>query len=75
MALQSSAEAAPGPHCLRRGRPGWIYRLGAIWVEGQITQINRRPGRSGLPDAARPVADVSVQVTAYRKVFELVCRR
>ena len=22
----------------------WIHRLGQIWVEGQVTQISRRPG-------------------------------
>ncbi|MDT7633937.1 MAG: exodeoxyribonuclease large subunit, partial [Pseudonocardiales bacterium] len=23
---------------------GWIDRLGAVWVEGQLTQVNARPG-------------------------------
>ena len=33
----------------------WIDRLGAVWVEGQVTQVTRRPGPGDrLPDAARP---------------------
>ncbi|WP_433629028.1 exodeoxyribonuclease VII large subunit [Nocardia sp. CA-120079] len=44
----------------------WIDRLGSIWVEGQITQINLRPGTSTaflvLRDTA---ADMSLSVTCH----------
>lgn len=42
----------------------WINRLGAIWVEGQITQISARPGTSTAFITLRdPSADVSLTVT------------
>ena len=51
----------------------WIDRLGAIWVEGQITQISRRPGAGIVFLTLRdPSQDVSVGVTCYRRVFEQV---
>jgi exodeoxyribonuclease VII large subunit len=48
---------------------GWIDRLGAIWVEGQITQINRRPGLVFLTlrDA---LGDISMNVTCPRQVID-----
>jgi exodeoxyribonuclease VII large subunit len=52
---------------------GWISRLGAVWVEGQITQLSRRPGAGvvflTLRDASE---DVSLSVTCYRTVFDPV---
>jgi len=52
---------------------GWIDRLGEVWVEGQIAQLNRRPGAGmvflTLRDAER---DVSLTVTCFRSVFEQV---
>ncbi|MDH6116576.1 exodeoxyribonuclease VII large subunit [Kitasatospora sp. GAS204A] len=48
---------------------GWIDRLGAIWVEGQITQLSRRPGMQFL--TLRDVdQDVSLGVTCFRSVLE-----
>ncbi|MQA11265.1 MAG: exodeoxyribonuclease VII large subunit [Pseudonocardiaceae bacterium] len=42
----------------------WINRLGAVWVEGQITQISARPGTSTAFLTLRdPAADVSMTVT------------
>ncbi|MGW4739898.1 exodeoxyribonuclease VII large subunit [Nocardia xishanensis] len=42
----------------------WIDRLGSIWVEGQITQINLRPGaRTAFLVLRDPSADMSLQVT------------
>ena len=36
----------------------WIDRLGAVWVEGQITQINARPGtRTAFLVLRDPAAD------------------
>lgn len=52
---------------------GWIDRLGAIWVEGQITQLSRRPGAGVVFLTLRdPSYDISVSVTAYRQVFDNV---
>ncbi len=44
----------------------WIDRLGSIWVEGQITQINLRPGTSTAFLVLRDtVADMSLSVTCH----------
>ncbi|WP_435278498.1 exodeoxyribonuclease VII large subunit [Rhodococcus yananensis] len=43
---------------------GWIDRLGTIWVEGQITQINARPGtRTAFLTLRDASVDMSLQVT------------
>ena len=50
---------------------GYIARLGPIWVEGQIAQLTRRPQTSTVFLTLRdPVAEVSVQVTCARSVFD-----
>jgi exodeoxyribonuclease VII large subunit len=42
----------------------WIHRLGAVWVEGQVTQINSRPGtQTSFLTLRDPSADVSMSVT------------
>lgn len=42
----------------------WVHRLGQIWVEGQLTQINRRPGtRVAFLTLRDPAADISISVT------------
>lgn len=43
---------------------GWINRLGAVWVEGQVTQVTRRPGaRTVFLTLRDPSADVSLPLT------------
>ncbi len=49
----------------------WVSRLGRVWVEGQVTQLSRRPGTVFLT-LRDPVADVSLQVTCARAVAESV---
>ncbi len=42
----------------------WIDRLGSVWVEGQITQMNVRPGtRTAFLVLRDPAADMSLSVT------------
>ncbi len=42
----------------------WIDKLGAVWVEGQITQMNLRPGtRTAFLVLRDPAADMSISVT------------
>lgn len=42
----------------------WIDRLGPVWVEGQITQINVRPGtRTAFLVLRDPAAEISLSVT------------
>jgi exodeoxyribonuclease VII large subunit len=43
----------------------WINRLGAVWVEGQITQVSARPGTSTAFLTLRdPSADMSMTLTS-----------
>ena len=46
---------------------GWIDKLGAVWVEGQLTQINIRPNTKTVFMVLRdPAADMSLTVTCPR---------
>lgn len=50
---------------------GWIDRLGSIWVEGQLTQINARPGtRTAFLTLRDPSADMSLSVTCSPQLLE-----
>ena len=50
---------------------GWIDRLGAVWVEGQVAQVSRRPGMNTVFLTLRDaVADISVPVTCSRTLFD-----
>src|SRR5882757_9243400 len=73
MALNTSAEAPLPVGEVSRLIGGWIDRLGAVWVEGQITQLSRRPGAGVVFLTLRdPSYDISVSVTCYRQVFDSV---
>ncbi|MBV9353194.1 MAG: exodeoxyribonuclease VII large subunit [Mycobacterium sp.] len=46
---------------------GWIDKLGTVWVEGQLTQINMRPDSKTVFMVLRdPAADMSLTVTCPR---------
>jgi exodeoxyribonuclease VII large subunit len=46
---------------------GWIDKLGTIWVEGQIAQMNVRPGASTVFMVLRdPAADMSLSISCPR---------
>lgn len=73
MAVNTSADAPLPVGAVSRLIGGWIDRLGAIWVEGQITQLSRRPGAGVVFLTLRdPSYDISVSVTCYRQVFDAV---
>ncbi|WP_405612894.1 exodeoxyribonuclease VII large subunit [Streptomyces sp. NBC_01508] len=73
MALNTSADAPLPVGEVSRLIGGWIDRLGAIWVEGQITQLSRRPGAGVVFLTLRdPSYDISVSVTCYRQVFDAI---
>ncbi|MFI6060517.1 exodeoxyribonuclease VII large subunit [Streptomyces sp. NPDC051286] len=73
MALNTSAEAPLPVGEVSRLIGGWIDRLGAVWVEGQITQLSRRPGAGVVFLTLRdPSQDISVSVTCFRQVFDRI---
>ncbi|WP_415947852.1 exodeoxyribonuclease VII large subunit [Streptomyces sp. KLOTTS4A1] len=73
MALNTSADAPLPVGEVSRLIGGWIDRLGSVWVEGQITQLSRRPGAGVVFLTLRdPSHDISVSVTCFRSVFDAV---
>ena len=73
MAVHTSADAPLPVGQVSRLIGGWIDRLGAIWVEGQLTQVSRRPGAGVVFMTLRdPSYEISVSVTCYRMVFDAI---
>jgi exodeoxyribonuclease VII large subunit len=68
--LETSADS-PVPVRVVAVRIGeWISRLGEIWVDGQIAQLNRRPGVATQFLTLRdPDANISLSVTCGRGVL------
>jgi exodeoxyribonuclease VII large subunit len=48
----------------------WVARLGEVWVEGQVTQLDRRGGATAFLTLRDPAADVSVRVTCRGDVLD-----
>jgi exodeoxyribonuclease VII large subunit len=71
MALETSP-AAPAPvRQIALAISQWVGRLGAVWVEGQMTQVSRRPGVGTVFMTMRDsAADISVPVTCARTLFD-----
>jgi exodeoxyribonuclease VII large subunit len=62
--LESSAEAPLPVRTVALAIARWVGRLGRVWVEGQITELNYRPGTSiGFLVLRDPLAEVSLRVT------------
>ncbi len=71
MALETSLEQPAPVRQIANAIAGWIDRLGAVWVEGQVAQVSRRPGVGTVFLTLRDsVADISVQVTCSRILFD-----
>jgi exodeoxyribonuclease VII large subunit len=71
--MTSSPEQPLPVRTVSRALGEWIHRLGRIWVEGQVTEISRRPGMATVFLTLRdPVADVSLRVTCSRTVCDAV---
>ncbi len=69
MGLETSPESPAPLRQISQLLTDWIGRLGAVWVEGEIAQLNRRSGICFL--TLRDVsAEVSAQVTCHRRVLD-----
>jgi exodeoxyribonuclease VII large subunit len=69
--LDTSAEHPAPVRQIANAISGWVDRLGAVWVEGQVAQFNRRQGMNTVFLTLRdPVADISISVTCSRQVFD-----
>lgn len=71
MALETSLEAPAPVRRIAMLLDEYVNRLGVIWVEGQIAQINRRPGMQTVFMTLRDtVADVSIPLTCPRVIVD-----
>ena len=70
--LRDATSEAPAPvRAVANAVAQWIDRLGAVWVEGQIAQVNRRPGMQTVFMTLRDtVADISVTLTCARSLVD-----
>src|SRR5690349_22566098 len=71
MALDTSPEHPAPVRQITQAIGQWVDRLGAVWVEGQVTQISRRGGMNTVFLTLRDkLADISIQVTCNRGVID-----
>jgi exodeoxyribonuclease VII large subunit len=71
VALETSPEQPAPVRQIAQAIGGWIDRLGAVWVEGQLTQVSRRGGSGTVFMTLRDkLADISVTLTAPRAVVD-----
>ncbi|MBV2362847.1 exodeoxyribonuclease VII large subunit [Streptomonospora nanhaiensis] len=71
MGMESSAESPQPVRVVMQAVGGWIGRLGKIWVEGQVAEMNRRGGTVFMT-LRDPVANVSARVVCPARVLEAV---
>ncbi|TWD73358.1 exodeoxyribonuclease VII large subunit [Kribbella amoyensis] len=73
MALETSPDAPAAVRTIANGIAGWINQLGAVWVEGQLTDVSANRGTTTVFATLRDTdADISLRITCNRRVFEAV---
>lgn len=71
MALESSPEKPAAVRTIARALESYVARLGAVWVEGQVAQLSRRPGAGLVFLTLRDTeADMSVTLTCLPRVLD-----
>jgi exodeoxyribonuclease VII large subunit len=71
--LESTPENPVPVRTVAKAIGDWVARLGRVWIEGQLTEVSKRPGAGTCFLTLRdPIADVSLQVTCSRLVVESV---
>ncbi|TQN32867.1 exodeoxyribonuclease VII large subunit [Haloactinospora alba] len=71
MGLESSAEAPQPVRVVMEAVGAWVGKLGRIWVEGQIAELNRR-GNTVFITLRDPVANVSARIVCPVRVLDAV---
>jgi exodeoxyribonuclease VII large subunit len=69
VALETSPESPAPVRRISQALGGWIAKLGWVWIEGQISQLNLRQGMVFLTLRDCDV-DMSLQVTCNRLVID-----
>ncbi|BEP12213.1 exodeoxyribonuclease VII large subunit [Acidothermaceae bacterium B102] len=73
MPLESTADNPIPVRSVAKAIGDWVARLGRVWIEGQLTEISKRPGTNTAFLTLRdPIADMSLQLTCPRGVVESV---
>lgn len=68
--LETSAESPVPVRVIAMKIGEWIARLGEVWIEGQVAQLNRRPGVSTQFLTLRDTdANISLTVTCPRAIL------
>src|SRR3954465_10705343 len=71
MALDTSLESPAPVRQIANAISGWVDRLGPVWVEGQVAQVNRRQGLNTVFLTLRDAGgDISIAVPCPRQVFD-----
>jgi exodeoxyribonuclease VII large subunit len=71
MGLESSPENPVPVRTVANLIGQWIGRLGRVWVDGQLTEISRRPGTNTVFFVLRdPAADISLRVRAAHQLVD-----
>jgi exodeoxyribonuclease VII large subunit len=69
--LDSSPEQPLPVRTVARAIGDWIGRLGRVWIDGQVTQITRRPGQATCFIVLRDTAaEMSLQVSCRRSLLD-----
>jgi len=69
MPLETTPESPVPVRTVLRMVGEWVGRLGRVWIEGQIAELNRR-GNAVFLTLRDPVAAVSARVVCTRAVFD-----
>jgi len=71
VALDTSPERPAAVRTIAMALEGYVARLGAVWLEGQVAQLSRRPGAGLAFLTLRDTeANVSITVTATPRVLD-----
>jgi exodeoxyribonuclease VII large subunit len=71
MPLESSPESPVPVRTVAKALVDWIGRLGRIWVEGQVTEVTRRPGQPTAFLVLRdPAVEMSLRVSCRSRLLD-----
>lgn len=71
--LETSIDAPAPVRIISESIRDWIGRLGPVWVEGELSQLDDRNGSSMIFMRLKDTSsDISISVSCHRSVFNLV---
>jgi exodeoxyribonuclease VII large subunit len=69
--LESSAESPVAVRTVAKALTDWIGRLGRLWVEGQVTEVTRRPGQAtGFLVLRDTAVEMSLRVSCKARLID-----